>query len=219
MTILLKKNTATTLLLGPFVDETDGKTPETGLTITQSDVLLWKQGGTSLNAKNDSTACTHRSNGYYTCPVDNTDTLTEGQLIVSVNKSGALPVRHAYQVVKINWWDSMFSTDTLQVDVIELNSVSGSAANLERAASVMTRGTVYNDGGTYAASTTVFYSDDVVESTADHYIGRTINFTSGALQGQSTLITDYALTGGLYGTFTVEALTEAPADNTTFTIA
>lgn len=102
---ILKQSTATTLLLGPFVDETDGKTAETALTISQADVLLWKEGGTTLAQKNESTSCTHRSNGLYTCPLNTTDTNTLGILTVSVHEAGALPVRIDYYVVPAATFD------------------------------------------------------------------------------------------------------------------
>ena len=38
--LLLKANTAVDVLIGPFLDDTDGKTTEEGLTISQADVLL-----------------------------------------------------------------------------------------------------------------------------------------------------------------------------------
>ena len=41
----LKTNTAVTIALGPFVDETDARTAETALTIAQADVRLKKNGG------------------------------------------------------------------------------------------------------------------------------------------------------------------------------
>lgn len=106
---ILKKSTATTVLLGPFVDDTDGKTAETGLTIARADVLLWKEGGTTLAQKTEATSCTHRSNGYYTCPLDTTDTGTNGILEICVSKSGALPVRHTFYVVHANTFDGMIS--------------------------------------------------------------------------------------------------------------
>lgn len=106
---ILKKSTATTVLLGPFVDETDGKTAETGLTIAQADVLLWKEGGTTMAQKSETTSCTHRSNGYYTCPLDTTDTGTNGILHVTVHKSGALPVKETFYVVHANTFDGMIS--------------------------------------------------------------------------------------------------------------
>ena len=68
-----------------------------------------------------------------------------------------------------------------------------------------------------AASTTVFYSDDITEATADHYKGRIVIFTSDILENQATDITAYALDTG-EGKFTVTALTEAPPDNSTFII-
>lgn len=82
-------------------------------------------------------------------------------------------------------------------------------------ASVIISGTVDYTGE--AASTTEFEADDITEATDDHYNGRIIVFTSGAVAGQVTDITDYTLNAGR-GHFTVTALTEAPADDVTFFI-
>lgn len=213
MAIKLKQSTATTVVIGPMVDETDGKTDETGLTISQSDVLLWKEGGTGFGAKNESSAATHRSNGCYTVPLDATDTATLGQLVVSVHEAGALPVRHDFEVVPANVWDALYGSDKLQVDAVELNSVAGSAANLERSASVIVRGTVTNSGHT--PTTTAFKASDITEATDDHFIGRVVIFTSGALLRQASVITDYT---GSTSVYTVAAMTEAPANSDTFVI-
>lgn len=122
---LLKQSTATTLLLGPFVDSTDGVTAETALTISQADVLLWKEGGTTLAQKNEATTCTHRSNGLYTCPINTTDTNTLGLLSVNVAASGALPVRHDYTVVPANVYDSLvLGTDIVDVSVTQWNGTA-----------------------------------------------------------------------------------------------
>lgn len=86
---------------------------------------------------------------------------------------------------------------------------------LSPGATTMITGTVSWDN--VNATTTVIYSDDVTEATADHYNGRLFVPTSGALVGQYTDITDYALDTG-EGKFTVTAFTEPPADNTTFVI-
>jgi hypothetical protein len=215
MAKLLKQSTATTILLGPFVDSTDGNTAETALTITQSDVLVWKEGGTSLNAKNDATAATHRSIGYYTVPLDATDTNTLGQLIVAVHESGALPVRHDFLVVKDHVYDTFTGSDFLQVDVKQIASTGPAATKLAASAGTIVSGTVDDSAG--APTTTVFEAADITEATADHYIGRVIIFTSGNLIYQATEITDYALVGA-NGSFTVSALTEAPSDGDTFVI-
>jgi hypothetical protein len=217
---ILKQSTAVTLLIGPFVDETDGKTAETGLTITSSDVQVWKRGGTSLAAKNDATAATHRGLGYYTVPLDATDTNTLGALIVAVHESGALPVRHDFTVVPDHVYDGMVAgTDYLQTDTRQINSTSEAAVQLSRNVLLSQTGTVYDDGATYAASTTVFYSDDITEATADHYNGRVVIFRSGSALGyQATTISDYELVAGTYGKFTVTALTDIPANDATFQI-
>jgi len=92
-TCFLKQSTAlaTGMRLGPFVDQTDGFTAETGLTLSQADIRLSKNEG-AFAQKNDATACTHLENGYYRCPLNTTDTDTAGILLVAVNESGALPV-------------------------------------------------------------------------------------------------------------------------------
>ena len=91
--LLLKANTAVDVLIGPFLDDTDGKTTEEGLTISQADVLLSKN-GQALTQKNDATAASHDDHGMYNCELDATDTNTEGTLVLSVQESGALPVWH-----------------------------------------------------------------------------------------------------------------------------
>lgn len=123
---ILKQSTATTVLLGPFVDETDGKTAETGLTISQADVLLWKEGGTTMAQKNEATSCTHRSNGYYTCPLNTTDTATPGVLHVTVHESGALPIKDTFYIVHANVFDSWLSNSSLgaKVNVVGWDTAS-----------------------------------------------------------------------------------------------
>lgn len=92
---------------------------------------------------------------------------------------------------------------------------AAAATKLALSAGTIVAGTVSWDNTN--ATTTVFYSDDITEATADHFNGRIVIFTSGALQYQATDITDYELDTG-EGKFTVTALTEAPADNVTFII-
>jgi hypothetical protein len=214
---LLKQNTATTLVLGPFLDSVDGVSSETALTISQSDVLLWKEGGTTLAQKNESTTCTHRSNGLYTCPVNTTDTNTLGTLVVSVSESGALPIRQDYLVVPANIYDSwVLGTDLQQVDVDQLDGSGANLTKLERHCATLTTGTSDNTG--FTGTTTEFEASDITEATADHFIGKVVSFNEGALAGQSTVINDYALASGR-GHFTVDALTEAVPNGSTFVIS
>jgi len=89
------------------------------------------------------------------------------------------------------------------------------ATKLALSAGSIVTGTVSHDKT--VASTTVFYCDDIIEATANHFNGRIVIFTSGDLQYQATDITAYELSDG-EGKFTVTALTEGPGDNVTFII-
>ena len=120
MTQLLKQSTAATIKIGPFVDSTDGVTAETGLTISQADIRLSKNGG-AFAQTNNATGATHDENGYYGVPLDTTDTNTLGRLRVAVNESGALPVWQDFMVVNANVYDSLVGgSDNLQVDTVQI---------------------------------------------------------------------------------------------------
>ena len=120
----LKVSTAVTVLIGPFIDDTDQKTAETGLTLAQADIRLSKNAGT-LAQKSDVTSCVHTEIGYYTCALDTTDTNTVGALRLMVHQAGSLPVSHVYQIVSATVYDALFgSSGALQVDVIKWNATS-----------------------------------------------------------------------------------------------
>jgi len=103
----LRQATAVDVLIGPFVDSTDGDTAEESLTITASDVRLSENGGT-VHAKNDATTCVHDEKGFYNCELDATDTATCGQLFLFVHESGALAVTATYHVVEEAVYDAMY---------------------------------------------------------------------------------------------------------------
>jgi hypothetical protein len=109
----LKQSTAVTVMLGPFVDDADGNTPETGFTIAQADVRLSKNGG-NMAAKNDATSCTHDEIGIYSCPLDATDTGTLGILSLIVHEAGALHVRHDFLVLPADVYSALVSGTTTE---------------------------------------------------------------------------------------------------------
>lgn len=127
---ILKQSTAATIKLGVFVDDTDGKTAETGLTISQADIRLSKNGG-NIAQSHDATGATHDELGYYDVPLDATDTDTLGRLRVLVSESGALPVWQDFIVVTANVYDSLFSTDKLDVAVVEMATDVLTAASVK----------------------------------------------------------------------------------------
>jgi hypothetical protein len=127
--IYLKVATAATVHIGPFVDSTDGFTAETGLDVTSATIRLSANGGAWGAA--DASA-THSSNGYYTAVLDATDTATLGRLNLACNITGALPVFQTYHVIQAHVFDTLFSTDTFNVNVAEWASsatATGTFAN------------------------------------------------------------------------------------------
>ena len=115
----LKQSTSVTVVLGPFLDDTDGKTAETGLTLSQADIRLSKNAGTFAQ-KNDSGSASHMEAGYYACSLNTTDTNTLGHLRIAVAESGALPVWRDFLILPANVYDSLLSTDKLQVHAVEI---------------------------------------------------------------------------------------------------
>jgi len=154
----LEQSQAVTIKIGPFLDDTDGVTAETGLTISQADVRLSKNGG-AFAQKNESSSCTHDENGWYGCPLDATDTGTLGRLQVAVNESGALPVWHEFMIVPTNVYDSLFGSDRLQVHADEIT------AGLITAAAIAT-GAI--DADALAADAADEIHDEVIEGTLTH---------------------------------------------------
>jgi hypothetical protein len=106
--IFLRGNTASQEVpLGYFVDSTDGNTEETGLTIANTDIKVWKAGATTLANKN-SGGGTHISNGIYYATLDATDTNTYGPLKIFVHVSGALACALECCVLAEPVYDSFF---------------------------------------------------------------------------------------------------------------
>lgn len=150
-------NTAAVVLLGPFVDDTDGKTAETGLAGSMA-VYLSKNGAASA-ARHSSTAITHDRLGYYLVTLDTTDTNTPGVLSVFASPSGALPVRHDYAVLYPVAWEFMFPGTTLDVNVAAWNGdedpVTGAATFLAAAATLTNILNFFSATGYAAAASTV----------------------------------------------------------------
>jgi hypothetical protein len=107
--IILKQSTGGTLKIGPFLDETDGKTTETGLTIPQSAVRLTKLGG-NFAQKDSGTSASHDEFGWYDVPYNGTDANTVGPLIVAIHGTGALPVWREFQVVEEDTYEFLMAS-------------------------------------------------------------------------------------------------------------
>ena len=129
MAMWLRQSTATQrILLGIFVDSTDGNTEKTGLSIANTDIKLWKEGAIAEASKNSGGA-THLGNGRYYTVLDAGDTDTPGKLEISVHVTGALAVRREYMVLPANVYDALvLGSDHLDVSAIQLAGQAITAA-------------------------------------------------------------------------------------------
>jgi len=117
MSTWLRQSTAVDIPMGPFLDSTDGNTQETGLTITQPDIRLKKNGG-DWAQKNAAQTLSHEEAGWYEVALDTTDTATLGHLVVAIHEAGALAVWREFMVVSAMVYDSLIAGgDLLDVNV------------------------------------------------------------------------------------------------------
>lgn len=195
----LQANTAVDVLIGPFIDDTDGKSAETGLTLSQADIKLSKNGQT-LAQKHDDTAAAHDANGYYNCELDATDTNTEGTLTLIVHESGALPVRHDFMVLAQAAYISLVTAKDsgyMDVNVKAVSEDTTAADNAE----LMFDGTGYAGGTTKldvnvtsiaanAITATAINADAITEAKIADNAFANEHFAAGALT--STEITSAA---------------------------
>jgi len=136
MAIPLKYATASQEIpLGYFLDSTDGNTEETGLTIANTDIKLWKAGAIIFANKNSGGA-THISNGLYYTTLDATDTDTYGALIIFVHVAGALAVRVECVVMEADAYDALYAaagTGHIEADAVQISGDGTAADNLKTA--------------------------------------------------------------------------------------
>lgn len=129
----LKQSAATTIVMGPFVDSTDGVTAETALTINQASVRLSKAAG-AFAQKGQASAATHMENGFYSVQLNATDTGTLGELVVAVSVAGALPVWRCFTVVPANVYEALVGgTEWLETTGLRVDfSISGTTLTVKK---------------------------------------------------------------------------------------
>lgn len=136
MAQIIRQSTAITVAIGPFLDSTDGVTAETGLTITQPDIRLSKNGA-AFAQKSAAQTLSHMENGYYSLSLSTTDTDAVGRLTLHVAESGALPVFYEFQVVEEVVYDALFvaaATGALPVAAGGIVAASFGAGAIDAAA-------------------------------------------------------------------------------------
>lgn len=104
----LRQSTAQTIRFGPCLDNTDGVTEETALTLTQAEMRLSKNGALFAQ-KNAAGNATHDSDGWYDTTLNATDTGTVGELILNVQQpANMLPVWLRWWVLEEGIYDALF---------------------------------------------------------------------------------------------------------------
>jgi hypothetical protein len=118
--LILKQSTAVDVLIGPFVDVTDGITGETG----ESPSVKLSKNGQALGAKNDATTPVSDADGYYNCELDVTDTDTVGTMVLTVAATAtAAPVRHEMQVVEELVYVDLYAASASGISDIKAETV------------------------------------------------------------------------------------------------
>jgi len=147
MTIPIRQNTAQIITVGPFVDKTDGVTPELSLTVTgchitmtadtadgNAPTLVIDVDATASGGDNDLVHITNDNAGYYSLELTAAQTNRVGGGRLCINDDDVhCPVFHELEFLPANVYDSRFGTDKLQVDAVEVSGDSTAADNLESA--------------------------------------------------------------------------------------
>jgi len=219
----LRADTEVKVAIGPFVDVSDGFTPQTDITLGGNEAELLKHdiavGGTVSLAAATWAAITG-VRGWYLLTLTTSHTDTEGQLTVVVqDDSDCLPVFKDFMVVKANVYDTFFKasgTDHLNVNVKKIATVAAAATNLSASAQEIITGTAATGTLTVNSMTTSLGATYTQDNALN---GRVVIFRgdqTSDLAGAARTITTYAASGG---TITFDsALTDAPVNNDIFVI-
>lgn len=112
MTQILRQSTEVVVHIGPFVDVTDGFTPETGVTLSGADEAeLLKAGATTTTSISAATwAAITGADGWYALTLTAPLTDTVGTLTIAVNDDSVfLPVLARFQVIEEAAYDAIYA--------------------------------------------------------------------------------------------------------------
>lgn len=205
MTRVLNYATQSIVNVGPFVDATDGVTPETALTLSAGVAELYSPGAVaSIDVSGRTWA--HIAYGMYRITLTVADLTYTGSMFLHVHPAGARPVAIDILAVQNSTFEGWLLGSATPANMTQINGNSTAASNLGSSALGLTALNVQ------AGSSTTQVLTNLTPSVNNHFAGRTLVFTSGTLAGQATTITAY---NGVTKTLTVAAVTSAPAAATT----
>jgi len=221
----LRQSTASQeITIGPFLDDTDGKTAETALTIANTDLKIWKAGAITLASKNSGGA-THISGGIYYAVLDATDTDTLGSGSIYCQVSGALPCVVRFTVLPANVFDALVAgSDLLQVDTTQVGGTTATPTDdLATATALSAVGSNVSamvNSGVLLASTQGLYAPakagDAMNLTADYNAAKAAASATSVAAVKTDTAATKTVTDTLSpmisaGAFTSAALANAPS--------
>lgn len=131
--IFLKQSTGIDVRLGPFVDATDGVTPETGVTLSGADQaeILKANGAATVDISGATWAAVTGADGWYDLTLTTSHTDTVGEMVIVVQDSSVcLPVFAKFQVLEESIYDAMFGASAAGFDAngrVDVGSWLGTA--------------------------------------------------------------------------------------------
>ena len=212
----LKESTSATVLLGKFVDSTDGVTEETGLTIANTDIKISKNGAAFANK--NSGGATHSSAGYYSMTLDATDTNSVGRMKVSCNVAGALYVEMNFQVIESAIYDALFASGATGYSTF--NATSDTVANVTTVGTCNTNTDMRGTNDALLATSAPLNFSDLAITAGTGYITGVTNNVNAEVASLSTIalaqfvgqdIGIYTITeGSIFDTLRDEIINDAP---------
>lgn len=152
----LKTNTATRITVGPFLDRTDGITPEVALTATNEKLTLMVDTGgvptlvldttaTASGGSNDLVHVTGDDAGFYDLELAAANVNYVGRAMLAITyATDHCPVFHEFMILPANVYDSLVGgTDTLQADVTQISGSAVSTSTAQLGVNVVTVADAY----------------------------------------------------------------------------
>lgn len=138
----LRQNTATRITVGPFLDKTDGVTPETSLTVTSEKLTLTVDDGgvptlvldtapTASGGSNDMTHITNDDAGFYDLELAAANVNYVGRALLSITDAAThCPVFHEFMILPTNVYDALMGSDKLDVNSAEVGGTAQTGRDL-----------------------------------------------------------------------------------------
>jgi hypothetical protein len=188
----LKQSTTVTVQFGPFLDETDAKTPETALTIPQSEVMLSKNAGTYAQ-KNSTGASAHLNHGFYSVSFDATDTNTVGHMRGQIFMAGALPVWEDFEVLSPNAYDALIGVGDIArtTDLASMADIVTAMDTTSTQLQDIRESVLIREGTAQGGALTYITLDSGASSVNDNYIDCGVVLVTGPGAGQVRTIAYY----------------------------